>query len=65
LKTPIVAVTTEMGHEERDKCIAAGCDECVSRPIRRNQLYEVIGKYLAKQENSSGQNESMCAGQSE
>jgi PAS domain S-box-containing protein len=65
LKTPIVAVTAEMGHEERDKCIAAGCDECVSKPIRRNQLYEVIGKYLAKQENSSGQNESMCAGQSE
>jgi len=62
LKTPIVVITAEMGHEARDKCIAAGCDECLSRPIRRNQLYEVIGKYLAKRENSSGQNESICIG---
>lgn len=62
LKTPIVAVTAEMGHEARDKCIAAGCDESLSKPIRRNQLYEVIGKYLAKRENSAGQNESICVG---
>ncbi len=62
LKTPIVAVTAETGHEERDKCIAAGCDECVPKPIRRNQLYEIIGKYLAKQKDNSEQNESMCVG---
>ena len=46
--TPIVAITAGAMKDDDKKCFDAGCDEYLSKPIDRDRLVEVIGKYLAK-----------------
>lgn len=41
---PIIALTAYAMSEERDKYIAAGCDEFVAKPINKNELYSKITK---------------------
>ncbi len=39
---PIVAMTASAREEDRDRCLAAGMDAYVAKPIRSEELYEVI-----------------------
>ena len=41
-RTPIVAVTAHAMNGDRDKCLAAGMDAYVSKPIRRSELMQAI-----------------------
>ncbi|MGE4130903.1 MAG: response regulator [Bdellovibrionales bacterium] len=41
---PIVALTAHAMRDEREKCIAAGYTEYLSKPIRRSQLLETVRK---------------------
>ena len=43
---PIVALTAHAMKEDRDRALAAGMDEYVSKPIRREQLFEVIERLV-------------------
>jgi len=45
--TPIVALTANVMKGDDKKCLAAGCDDYISKPLDRARLIEVIGKYLA------------------
>jgi signal transduction histidine kinase len=45
-KCPIIAVTAHALEGDREKCIESGCDDYVAKPINRDQLYEIIGKYV-------------------
>jgi signal transduction histidine kinase len=45
IKTPIIAMTGSITHEDEKKCIEVGCDEYVSKPIDRNHLLKVISKF--------------------
>ncbi len=45
--TPIIALTAAAMSEDRERCIHAGMDDYVSKPIRAEQLREMLGKYLA------------------
>jgi CheY-like chemotaxis protein len=42
VRLPIIALTAYALKEERDKCFAAGCDEHLSKPIKKDKLLESI-----------------------
>jgi CheY-like chemotaxis protein len=49
LRTPIIALTAYSSKEDLDKCLEAGCDDVISKPIIRdiflakiNAIYELL-----------------------
>ena len=47
-RTPIVAVTALAMEGDRERCLAAGCDAYVSKPVRLRDLLEVIHGLLRR-----------------
>jgi signal transduction histidine kinase/ActR/RegA family two-component response regulator len=43
---PIVALTAHALKEEAERCLAAGCDAYLRKPIERPEFFAVIGQYL-------------------
>ncbi len=43
-RTPIVAITAHAMKGDRDRCIAAGMDDYVSKPFRPRELFEAVEK---------------------
>ena len=44
--TPILAMTALGLDEDRDRCIASGCDDYIAKPFTRSQFNEHIRKLL-------------------
>ncbi|MBN2762065.1 MAG: response regulator, partial [Bacteroidales bacterium] len=44
---PVIAQTANAIVEERQKCLQAGCDDFISKPININELYDKIDKWLS------------------
>ena len=51
---PIVALTSYDGTEERERCLAAGCNEFLSKPVRRADLLARVSALLGRPLSSGG-----------
>ena len=46
--TPIVALTAMLFEDEIKRCLSAGMDECITKPINTDQLFRLIESYMNK-----------------
>ena len=56
ITAPIVALTAHTIKGDEEKCLAAGCDDYLSKPIGRDKLHKVLAKYLSNNSGDSAQN---------
>ncbi len=52
LRVPIVAMTAHAMKAYQEKCIVAGMDDYVSKPIKREHVFSVIKKWVLKEKNA-------------
>jgi two-component system sensor histidine kinase/response regulator len=53
IRLPIVALTAHAMKGDREKCLAGGMDGYLSKPIRPQELDEVLQDYLARRTESA------------
>jgi len=55
LKTPVIAHTSMSMKKDRRRCMEAGCDEFLPKPINTANLLELINKFAESDHQSEGQ----------
>ncbi|MES3025960.1 MAG: CHASE domain-containing protein [Pseudomonadota bacterium] len=58
----VIAMTANAGKEDRARCLAAGMDEFVTKPIAPQLLFEVIARWLRKRPARNGRRRAVGAG---
>ncbi len=53
ITTPIIALTANAMKGDDKKCIDAGCDDYLTKPINRDKLMEMLQKHLSPETVSS------------
>jgi two-component system sensor histidine kinase/response regulator len=59
--TPIIAMTAHAPEGDRDKCIAAGMDEYITKPVKPEALQQIIEHFLADATEENAQTASPSA----
>lgn len=47
--TPIVALTASAFREDRERCLAAGCDSHIPKPVKKDLLLKVVRDFARVQ----------------
>lgn len=50
-KKPIIALTAHAMKEDRDRCIEAGCNDYLTKPVDFEILFRTLAKYVSAKEN--------------
>jgi CheY-like chemotaxis protein len=46
-RVPIIVVTADTAIDLRDRCLAAGADDVIFKPVAMDNLFDVMGRVLA------------------
>ncbi|MEA3360129.1 MAG: response regulator, partial [Thermodesulfobacteriota bacterium] len=52
-RIPIIAMTANAMEGDRERCIESGMDDYISKPIKREIVFEMIGRWVMGEEGSS------------
>jgi len=53
---PIVALSAGLMDEERRKCLEAGMEDFLSKPLLEEDLRQVLGRWFSKKSGPQGKN---------
>lgn len=56
-RTPIIALTADGFAESKQKSLAAGCDDFLTKPIKMDAVLGTIRRYMSDSEDASAQNQ--------
>lgn len=53
-RVPIIVVTADAAIDLRERCLAAGADEVIFKPVAMDALFDAMGRVLAKSARDGG-----------